>query len=58
VPDKEEPEILLGRNIIGRLVVLPRDTLVGNGVDALRAVPALPLENFLLYGDPIQTVCG
>lgn len=58
MPDKEGQGILLGRNILGLLVMLLRDTLVGNGMDAMRAVPALPLDNFLLYGDPIQMVCG
>ncbi len=56
VPDKEEQAILLGRNIVGRLLMLLRDRLVDHDAEAMYAVPPLMLENFLLYGDLIGTV--
>lgn len=46
----------MGSNILGRLLVLLREVLIGNGEGAMHAVLPLSLENFLLYGDPISTV--
>jgi ribA/ribD-fused uncharacterized protein len=54
VPDKEG--ILVGSNILGRLLGLLREALIDNGEGAMHAVPPLPLENFLLYGAPISTL--
>jgi N-glycosidase YbiA len=48
VADKEEQAMLMGRNIVGRLLMLLRDKLVDNDPGAMHAVPPLMLENFLL----------
>ena len=55
VPD-EDRGILLGRNILGRLLMLLRQTLEEYGGQAMRVVPALPIADFLLYGEPIRAI--
>jgi type I restriction enzyme, S subunit len=55
-PDTAEDEILVGRNVLGRLLHLLRDVLDRLGVDAAQAVPPLPITDFLLHGEPIRTV--
>jgi ribA/ribD-fused uncharacterized protein len=56
VPSKDDKAMLIGHNILGRLLVLLRRALEDNGPRAMRAVPPLPIADFLLYGDPIRTV--
>jgi type I restriction enzyme S subunit len=58
VPAKSDPHLLVGRNVLGRLLSLLREVLEHNGLAAMDEVipPAVP--DFLLYGEPIATVFG
>lgn len=56
VPTIEDEEILVGRNVLGRLLALLRHALDGHGLDAMLVVPPVPVADFLLYGKPIRTV--
>ncbi|HVQ97706.1 MAG TPA: NADAR family protein [Mycobacterium sp.] len=52
----EDVGILAGRNLLGRLLVLLRQTLEEYGGQALLMVPPLPIADFLLYGEPIRVL--
>jgi ribA/ribD-fused uncharacterized protein len=56
VPTAADDAVLLGRNILGRLLGLLRDTLDQRGLDAVQVVPPLTIPDFVLYGEPIRTV--
>ena len=52
--DKTDPDILVGRNVLGRMLVLLRQLVEERGAQALQAVPPLLIPNFLLYGEQIR----
>jgi ribA/ribD-fused uncharacterized protein len=56
VADTADDEILVGRNVLGRLLHLLRELVDQLGVDAAQAVPPLPITDFLLHGEPIRMV--
>jgi ribA/ribD-fused uncharacterized protein len=47
---------LVGRNVLGRLLMELRDQLCGPDAEALRAVQPLPLPDFLFLGQPIGVI--
>ncbi len=51
-----DPGTLVGRNVLGRLLMELRDQLLGLDTEALRVVQPLPLPNFLFLGQPIGVI--
>jgi ribA/ribD-fused uncharacterized protein len=49
-------ETLIGQNVLGRLLMELREQLKTDSDDALMTVPPLSLSDFLLLGEPIETV--
>lgn len=49
-------ETLVGENVLGRLLMELREVLKNDAELRLRAVPALKIPNFLLYGEPIEAI--
>ncbi len=58
VPAKSDPHLLVGRNVLGRLLSLLRDLLEHNGLAAMEEANPPAVRDFLLYGEPIATVLG
>jgi ribA/ribD-fused uncharacterized protein len=56
--DPARPDVLTGRNVLGRLLVRLRDGLRERGEDAVRVVEPPGIEDFVLVGDPIGVVRG
>lgn len=52
----EDGESLVGNNILGRLLVELREELKSEVIDDLIIVKPLTIDDFLLYGKPIQIV--
>lgn len=52
----EAGEILVGQNILGRLLMELREKLKDDAEGALKVVPPLGISDFLLLGKPIETV--
>ena len=52
----ECPDILVGRNVLGRLLMGLRDDLQGSGSQKLQTVKPLNIPAFFLYGQQIETV--
>lgn len=52
----QEDGSLQGMNILGRLLMELREQIRSGVPKDLRAVEPLPLENFLLYGEPIEAI--
>lgn len=48
--------VLVGQNVLGRLLMELRERLTLDLDQNLRVVEPLPIHNFLLFGEPIQTV--
>lgn len=48
--------VLVGHNVLGRLLMELRERLKCDSDEQLRMVEPLPVHNFLLLGEPIQTV--
>ena len=55
---KEDEQLLVGQNVLGRLLGLLRDLLRQHGSEALRVVLPPDIPTFLLYGEPIGSVEG
>jgi len=55
---KEDAQVLVGQNVLGRLLVRLRTCLREQGLPALLVVPPPNIPDFLLYGQPIRTVEG
>ena len=51
-------DLLVGMNILGRLLMELRDMAREGGPEAFRSVPPPDLENFRLLDEPVQTVVG
>lgn len=49
-------ETLIGQNVLGRLLMELRELLKNNEEETLKTVPPLSIPNFLLLGQPIETV--
>lgn len=49
-------EELIGRNVLGRLLMELREILKGQSQDRLRVVEPIQIPDFLLYGQPIGKV--
>jgi ribA/ribD-fused uncharacterized protein len=49
-------DILVGQNVLGRLLMELREKLKGDTEGALKTVPPLGITNFVLLGKPIETV--
>ena len=49
-------EILIGQNVLGRLLMELRELLKNDADGALKTVPALGIPDFLLFGKSIETV--
>lgn len=49
-------EFLVGKNVLGRMLSALRDFLANQELERLTTVRPLPIENFLLLGQPIETV--
>ena len=47
---------LVGMNVLGRLLMELREQLNGDDPESLRSVPPLPIPEFFLYEEPIETV--
>jgi type I restriction enzyme S subunit len=47
---------LVGRNVLGRLLMGLREDLKNLSCEALKRVEPIPIPEFKLYGEPIQTV--
>ena len=56
VSDKEEPAVLEGQNVLGRLLMELRDELRGPNRRALTVVEPLAIDDFLLFGKPIGRI--
>jgi ribA/ribD-fused uncharacterized protein len=56
VSDKADEDTLVGRNVLGRLLMLLRRALEEHGMDALGFVPPLAIPDFLLFGESIQAI--
>ena len=56
VADKEEPAVLEGQNVLGRLLMELRDELRGPNRRALTVVEPLAIDDFLLFGKPIGRI--
>ena len=56
VADKEEPAMLEGQNVLGRLLMELRDELRGPNRRALTVVEPLAIDDFLLFGKPIGRI--
>ena len=56
VADKEEPAMLEGQNVLGRLLMELRDELRGPNRRALMVVEPLPIADFLLLDRPIERI--
>ena len=54
----EAGNILVGQNILGRLLMELREKLKGDTDEALKSVPPLSIPNFLLLDKPVETVIG
>lgn len=52
----QEDGSLQGMNILGRLLMELREQIRSGALEDLRAVEPLPLESFLLYGEPIEAI--
>jgi type I restriction enzyme S subunit len=55
---KDDDQILIGQNVLGRLLGLMRDLVKKDGIESLQVVDPLDIPNFLLFGEPIQRVEG
>jgi type I restriction enzyme S subunit len=55
---KDDDQVLIGQNVLGRLLGLLRDLLKQQGMEPLRVVDPPDIPNFLLFGEPIQRVEG
>lgn len=58
VPTAESTGTLVGRNVLGKLLVALRDRVREFGVERLLHVEPPCLPDFLLYGEPIRAVEG
>ena len=59
VPNKENPDILEGENMLGKLLMELRDELYQSSNPAkFLTVEPLDIPDFLLYGEPIGKVIG
>lgn len=52
----EAGEILVGQNVLGRLLMELREKLKDDSIGALKNVPPLDIPNFMILGKPIETV--
>lgn len=52
----EAGNTLIGQNVLGRLLMELREKLKDDGEGALKMVPPLGIPDFLLLGNPIETV--
>lgn len=53
---EESGEILIGQNVLGRLLMELREKLKDDAEGSLKTVPPLGIPDFLLLGKPIETV--
>lgn len=54
----QDGEILLGENVLGRLLMELREALKNDTDEKLRFVPPLAIPNFKLYGEPIEAIAS
>lgn len=54
----EAGDILVGQNVLGRLLMELREKLKGDTEGMLKTVSPLGIPNFVLLGKPIETVTG
>lgn len=52
----ETGDILVGQNVLGRLLMELREKLKDDAVGALKSVPPLGIPDFMLLGKPIESV--
>lgn len=52
----DDGENLVGENVLGRLLMELRDRLKKQANEELKVVEPLPIDNFCLLGNPIETV--
>ncbi|WP_324830752.1 NADAR family protein [Pseudomonas saxonica] len=52
----ETGDVLIGQNVLGRLLMELREKLKEDSAGVLRVVPVLGIPNFDLFGEPIQAV--
>jgi ribA/ribD-fused uncharacterized protein len=55
---REDDQILVGQNVLGRLLGFLRDVIKQQGVEPLCRVDPPAIPNFLLLGEPVRTVDG
>ncbi len=53
----ESDEILIGQNILGRLLMELREALKVAKAESFKTVPPLNIPNFVLFEKPIEEVC-
>lgn len=54
---RQENGTLVGMNVLGRLLMELREELKSPNSEALRVLDPPPIDNFLLYGEPIKRIC-
>jgi ribA/ribD-fused uncharacterized protein len=52
--DAEDADVLVGRNVLGRLLMELREMRKDDAEKKLKTVPALNIPDFLLFGKPIE----
>jgi len=57
VASKEDPNILVGCNVLGRLLMEIRDRLRSTSAHEWEKLPPAKIPEFLLFGRPIEIVC-
>jgi ribA/ribD-fused uncharacterized protein len=55
-PRDENSDLLIGQNVLGRLLMELRDKLKDDHDESLKLVPPLKIPNFNLIGNPIEIV--
>ena len=51
-------DVLIGQNVLGRLLMELREILKQDSEERLKLVPALSIPDFLLLGEPIGAICA
>lgn len=54
----ESGDILVGQNVLGRLLMELREKLKDDAAGVLKTVPPLGIPDFMLLGKPVETVTG
>ena len=54
--DQSDKNLLIGENILGRILMQMREIAREKGKSAFETIFPLPLENFSLLGEPIRIV--